>query len=180
MPFDSIVAIAPTVLVIDDDPRVRETLEIMLDTYGFQVVMASNGRQGIAAFRDAAPDVVITDILMPEQDGIETIRAIRSEFPDAKIIAMSGRGDFAGPDYLTIACKLGADRSILKPFDGEELENTLRSVLSMHSDKLATIAIGTASLHRTLDGIEERLDRLEIGLRARAFNAVSSPRDLVA
>ena len=63
----------PTALVIDDDPTVRESLEILLEHYGFQVAVARNGRQGIAAFRTLAPDVVLTDIMMPEQDGIETI-----------------------------------------------------------------------------------------------------------
>jgi len=180
MPFYSNTPNLPTILVIDDNPSVRECLQIVLESHGFQVVLANNGRQGVAAFRDAAPDVVLTDILMPEQDGIETIRAIRGEFPDAKIIAMSGKSAVGETDYLTIARKLGADATLLKPFEGKDLEGALRSVLSSHSDVPADIANGAASLHRTLDGIEDRLNKLEAVLRARTSEPARSPFELVA
>jgi CheY-like chemotaxis protein len=80
----------PTVLVIDDDEAVRSSLEMLLETYGFQVVLARNGRQGVAAFRANAPDVVLVDLIMPVQDGLETIALIRREWPKARIVAMSG------------------------------------------------------------------------------------------
>src|SRR5690348_15772000 len=82
----------PTVLVIDDEAVVRQSLETLLETYGFQVALARDGAQGLAAFRRIAPDLVLTDIVMPNQDGIETILTMRRERPAAKIIAMSGRG----------------------------------------------------------------------------------------
>jgi CheY-like chemotaxis protein len=73
-----------TVLVIDDEPIVRHSLEILLETYGYQVALARNGEQGLAAFRRIRPDLVLTDIVMPIQDGIETILTMRRERPDGR------------------------------------------------------------------------------------------------
>lgn len=110
-----------TVLVIDDDAVVRESLEVLLETYGFQVSLARNGAQGLAAFRRIEPDLVLTDIIMPVQDGIETILTMRRERPDARIIAMSGRGAIGNTDYVDIAARLGADTAIPKPLEGNRL-----------------------------------------------------------
>ena len=119
----------PTALVIDDDHTVRESLEILLEHYGFQVAVARNGRQGMAAFRTLAPDVVLTDIMMPEQDGIETIAAMRRERPDAKIVAMSGGDAFGNPNYLRMAVTLGADRGVAKPLSAQELASILSTIV---------------------------------------------------
>ena len=119
----------PTALVIDDDPTVRESLEILLEHYGFQVAVARNGRQGMAAFRTLAPDVVLTDIMMPEQDGIETIAAMRRERPDAKIVAMTGGDAFGNPNYLRMAVNLGADRGVAKPLSAQELASILSTIV---------------------------------------------------
>lgn len=119
----------PTALVIDDDPTVRESLEILLEHYGFQVAVARNGRQGMAAFRTLAPDVVLTDIMMPEQDGIETIAAMRRERPDAKIVAMTGRDVVGNPNYLRMAVNLGADRGVAKPLSAQELASILSTIV---------------------------------------------------
>ena len=73
-----------TVLVIDDDEAVRSSLEMLLEAYGFQTVLARDGRQGMAAFRANAPDVVLIDLMMPVQDGIETIALMRREWPQAQ------------------------------------------------------------------------------------------------
>jgi CheY-like chemotaxis protein len=73
-PRETFDAACPTVLVIDDDPVIRESLEALLEAHGYQVALARNGRQGLAAFRRIAPDVILTDSMMPEQDGFETIR----------------------------------------------------------------------------------------------------------
>ena len=78
------------VLVIDDDHLVRYTLSKILQRNGYHVVTASDGKRAMAVFRDERPDVVITDIIMPEQEGIETILKIRHERPEVKIIAISG------------------------------------------------------------------------------------------
>jgi DNA-binding response OmpR family regulator len=116
-----------TVLVIDDDEAVRSSLELLLEAYGFQTVLARDGRQGLAAFRASEPDVVLIDLMMPVQDGIETIALIREEWPKARIIAMSGGtggGDWSG---LSAALKMGADHAIEKPFEADELLAALRA-----------------------------------------------------
>jgi DNA-binding response OmpR family regulator len=122
-----------TVLVIDDEPIVRQSLEILLETYGYQVALARNGEQGLAAFRRIMPDLVLTDIVMPIRDGIETILTMRRERPDARIIAMSGRGSVGNTDYVNIATQLGADAAIPKPLDGEKLIAAVRTLMDAGS-----------------------------------------------
>src|SRR5579862_4872874 len=79
-----------SVLVIDDDSALRDSLRVLLEVHGFRVLTASDGWRGLAAFREHAPAVVVTDILMPEQDGIGAIMQMRQERPNARISAMSG------------------------------------------------------------------------------------------
>jgi len=131
----------PTALVVDDDPTVRESLEILLEHYGFQVAVARNGRQGLAAFDKVVPDVVLTDIMMPEQDGIETIAAMRKARPDAKIVAMSGANPVGKANYLRMAVKLGADRGVPKPLSARELLSVLRAILPPEPSRLAPVAV---------------------------------------
>jgi two-component system, chemotaxis family, chemotaxis protein CheY len=109
------------ILVIDDDPLVRRSIEIVLKLGGHRVTTASNGLLGLALFRDMLPDLVVTDIIMPEQEGLGTIMAIRREFPAAKIIAISGGGRMGNLDLLAAARLLGADDAIAKPFESEVL-----------------------------------------------------------
>jgi DNA-binding response OmpR family regulator len=122
------------VLVIDDDHLVRYTLSKILQRNGYDVTTASDGKRAMAVFRDERPDVVITDIIMPEQEGIETILMIRAERPEVKIIAISGGARSYNIDYLNMAEALGADDVILKPFEAEELLS-----------RLARFDFGTAS-----------------------------------
>jgi DNA-binding response OmpR family regulator len=109
------------VLVIDDDHLVRYTLSKILQRSGYDVVTASDGRRGMLLLREEYPDVVITDIIMPEQEGIDTIIQIRHERPSIKIIAISGGGRVRNVDYLKMARSLGAHEVIRKPFVAEEL-----------------------------------------------------------
>src|SRR5688572_20817471 len=103
------------ILVIDDDNLMRYMLERILRSNGYEVVTAADGARGMAVFRSATPDLVITDILMPEQEGIETIRMMRRERPDAKIMAISGGTQLGDFDILSMAGKLGADDVMNKP-----------------------------------------------------------------
>jgi CheY-like chemotaxis protein len=108
------------ILVIDDDVVVRETLMLILEDKGYEVVSAEDGERGLSVFRSEAPDLVITDIIMPEKEGIQTIREIRALRPLAKIVAISGGGRIGNTDFLRIAQQLGAVDVISKPFDPDE------------------------------------------------------------
>ena len=105
------------VLVIDDDPDLRGTLRDMLQELGCSVIEAKDGADGVARFDGALVDLVFTDILMPRQEGIETIRALRKLKPGLPIVAMSGGGPMQDMRYLDFAGKLGADEVLQKPFD---------------------------------------------------------------
>jgi len=115
-----------SILVIDDDAAVLHSLSSLLEDAGFQVHTASDGIKGLAAFRARRPALVLTDIIMPEKEGIAVTMEIRRECPGAKIIAMSGGGRIGNSNFLEIASKLGADATLAKPFDGDEL---LKAVL---------------------------------------------------
>lgn len=119
----------PVILVVDDDQPVLQSMEILLQIYGFDVLTAHNGEEGLRAYREHMPAAVITDIMMPGRDGIETIREIRRDYPDAKIIAMSGGGRVGNTDFVSLAMKLGADCGIHKPFDIEKPVELLRKLL---------------------------------------------------
>jgi two-component system cell cycle sensor histidine kinase/response regulator CckA len=117
----------PSVLVVDDEDSVRAIVVRMLVEGGCEVRETASGAEVIPMLRKHPVDVVITDIVMPDKEGIEICREIRKEFPGKKIIAMSGaRG---GATYLTIAEKLGADLTLAKPFSGQDLLAALRAVL---------------------------------------------------
>src|ERR1700738_2092640 len=106
------------ILVIDDDHLVLYTLTRILERNGYEVVTATDGRRAMAIFRDERPDVVITDLIMPEQEGIETIMMIRHERPEVGVIAISGGARSRNFDYLRMAGSLGAAEVIRKPFAG--------------------------------------------------------------
>ena len=109
------------ILVIDDDSAARDTIVQVLEDGGYEVTSAEDGRVGLASFRRAPPDLVITDIIMPEKEGIQTITEMRGERPDTKIIAISGGGRIGNTDFLRIARHLGAMDVIPKPFDPDDL-----------------------------------------------------------
>jgi DNA-binding response OmpR family regulator len=118
-----------TVLVIDDDPDMVESLAMMLGDHGFPVLTANDGVRGLEMFREYKPAVVLTDILMPEQDGIEVIMTMRRERPGVKIIAISGSGRIGSTDFLTMARKLGADAAFEKGRNASELLELLKAML---------------------------------------------------
>ena len=118
------------VLVIDDQDSLRNMLVRMLKSSGFEARSAENGSEGMAICRDWAPDVILTDVFMPEQDGLETIRAVRKLRKDIGIIAMSGGGEMGEFEMLRTARMMGATRILTKPFTMAELKNTLEEVLT--------------------------------------------------
>jgi len=117
------------ILVIDDERMVRDTLKIILAAAGHEVLLAEDGHQGIKAFNESAPDLVITDILMPEKEGMETIRDLRQIRPNLPIIAISGGGRVGNISFLKVAERFGADRTIAKPFEPEHILTTVAELL---------------------------------------------------
>ena len=113
------------ILVIDDDLLLLRTIARILGSAGYEVLTASGGSRGMALFRQARPEVVITDIVMPEQEGIETILTLRRDDTPVKIIAISG----ADVEMLETARLIGADDIIEKPFRADELLSCIRGVL---------------------------------------------------
>ena len=109
------------ILVIDDDPAMRKMARRTLADPRHEVIEAADGKEGIEKFRAEAPEVVITDIVMPEKEGIQTIREMRAIRSDVVIIAMSGGGAGPGELYLNIAKVFGADAVLAKPFRPAEL-----------------------------------------------------------
>jgi len=120
---------AHLVLLIDDDELVRATLTRALELAGFRVNTAENGPKGIENYKRERPDVIVTDILMPEKEGIETILEIRAESEPPPIIAISGGDRTGNPYFLDIAAKLGVRQTLAKPFRPNELVSAVTSVL---------------------------------------------------
>jgi CheY-like chemotaxis protein len=116
-----LAAIMKKILIIDDNEMVRSTIARLLELAGYETVTASNGSEGLVRMREDGPDLIITDIIMPVKEGIETIREILIERPSAKIIAISGGGRHANMDFLGAARTLGAIDVIEKPFEPEDL-----------------------------------------------------------
>lgn len=109
------------VLVIEDNDAFRKLTLRWFQSYGIEAEGAANGALGLALQRARPADVIVTDIFMPEMEGIETIHDLRREFPAAKIIAMSGRDPMANFDVFQVAREIGAAKTFKKPFRFEDL-----------------------------------------------------------
>lgn len=128
------------ILVIDDDRDVRMLALHELEAAGHEVRLARNGAEGIAFQRADPADLVVTDIFMPEKEGIETIRDLKAEFPGARIIAISGGGrlaaaarrTFTDHDLGVVVGELGVFAILQKPFETQELLSSIDSVLGEH------------------------------------------------
>jgi CheY-like chemotaxis protein len=120
----------PKILVIDDDPFVCNTILRVLSRKGYDLTVAGDGQVGLKLFKSEQPDLVITDLIMPEKEGIETIREIRGIRPGTKIIAISGGGRLGIADFLGMAKKLGANEVIRKPFEVAELTDSVARCLA--------------------------------------------------
>jgi CheY-like chemotaxis protein len=92
-----------------------------LEDEGYDVLEAPNGKEGIELFKEERADLIICDLIMPEKEGIETIMELRRDFPEVKIIAMSGGGRGGADQYLSSAKSLGANAALIKPFERETL-----------------------------------------------------------
>jgi len=118
------------ILVIDDEEQIRGLLKRVFQNQGHRVVTADNGAVGLKMMAQEPFDLVITDIFMPEKEGMETIIEIKRDYPVVKILAVSG-GDSQGCDYLPMTKALGADASLNKPFSNEDIINLVNGLLGV-------------------------------------------------
>lgn len=119
----------PLILIIDDDDNYRTMLKRTLEREGYETAVAENGKRGMELARSSAPDLVITDLVMPEKEGIETIIELKKEYPGLQIIAISGAGNSGPEDYLKLAKHLGSSYTFAKPFPREELIKVVKELL---------------------------------------------------
>jgi CheY-like chemotaxis protein len=116
------------ILIIDDDAELRPTLRAILEQVGYEVVEAADGQEGLQRYVVVPADVVLLDILMPEREGLETMRALRRLNAQVKVIAMSGGGQTGTMDFLHVAAALGAQRTLHKPFTRQTLLEAVRDL----------------------------------------------------
>jgi CheY-like chemotaxis protein len=140
------------ILVIDDDDLVRTAVRQILETKGFDVVIASDGHHALRILDGKPFDAILVDIFMPGMDGLETIRAFRQRSPDIAIVATSGtkfyEGTASAPDFLLMATKLGANASLRKPFRARDLIATIEACLQTRSDRARAVVATFLHLSR--------------------------------
>lgn len=117
------------IMIVDDDPMVRKMLTQAFTDENYDVIDAQNGKTALRKFRTENVDLVITDIIMPDMEGIETIRELRKIKPDAKIIAFSGGGAISPDGYLKLASSMGAQYTFQKPISIKELSKAVKDLL---------------------------------------------------
>jgi DNA-binding NtrC family response regulator len=123
------------ILVIDDDARFRTSLCDNLTDDGHDTLEASNGLEGTKVMANAKVDLVITDIIMPEKEGLATIRELQRDYPGTKIIAISEGGTIPAVDYLRTAKLFGAHHTLTKPFRWEDMKKAVTEVLREGTQK---------------------------------------------
>lgn len=116
------------ILLVDDDEPLRKALRLTLVKMGHEVLEARNGNEALHLYAAEPPELVLTDIIMPEKEGLETIQELRRLNPSVKIIAMSGGGRGSGIDYLKVAKKMGVALTLNKPFSSEAMAAAIKEV----------------------------------------------------
>jgi DNA-binding response OmpR family regulator len=129
------------ILVLEDEPSILLMIKKMLEKAGYEVIVASNGKEGMRLFERDKPDLVITDIIMPEKEGLETIFELRRMHPDLKIIAISGGGRISPDGYLPGAKLLGANMVFQKPLVQKEFLEAVASLLEDPKGKKFTLQL---------------------------------------
>ena len=119
------------ILIIDDDEQIRKLFSRKLLSLGYTILTADDGDIGLQIYRKETPDLVLMDIIMPRKEGIELIREIMVEYPDAKIVAISAGGRGKASDYLEYARRFGAKRVLEKPVELTELAQVVEEVLNL-------------------------------------------------
>jgi len=122
-------AAAKPVLIVEDDDGLRGALAACLRVAGFPVRAAADERAALKCFAEERPAAVVSDLILPQGEGLNTLQAMRKSAPDVPIIVMSGGGWFAANDLLGLASSLGADAAISKPFEPAALIDMVRTLL---------------------------------------------------
>ncbi|MBH0199304.1 MAG: response regulator [Nitrospira sp.] len=121
----------PSVLVVDDEDQVRQLIRESLEQAGYTVQEARDGKDGLDQYRKQPADVIIMDMMMPDQDGLESILILRREFPAARVIAITGGSDMIGIlNFLDVAKMMGARRTLYKPFELHALLDAVSAELA--------------------------------------------------
>ncbi len=116
-----------TILVVDDEDSIRESLRMLLGNKGYRVVTAENGREGIGEIERSTPDLILTDISMPDMEGIEFLKTVRSKNKDLPVIVMSGHA--TGTKFFKAAALLGATATLKKPFSAAALYEAIAGLV---------------------------------------------------
>src|SRR5947207_6806210 len=130
----------PSILIIDDNEDLSETIVAVLQDEGYKILVAEDGVSGVRVFSETRPDLVVTDLILPNANGFDTIRHIRSIDPQARILAMSGGSLMNKDDYLATAAPLGAMSVLPKPFEVDQLLEAVSACL-----KAAPPALGASA-----------------------------------
>jgi len=120
----------PGILIVEDDKELREMLKVSLIRHKYSVLEATDGKDAISHFKPSIIDLVVTDLIMPEEDGLKVIMKLRELKPQLKIIAISGGGKAGPGSYLKLAKALGADAVFSKPFSINDLVTKIESLLT--------------------------------------------------
>jgi CheY-like chemotaxis protein len=129
IPNSGVAVLRPRVLIVDDEKSILVTLGEFVEQAGFDVLLARNGLEALRIIEERHPDVVVTDIVMPEEDGLGVIRQMHTRFPDIPFVVMSG-ASFASDVHLSVAKAFGAASVLRKPFDRNELVEVLRRIVA--------------------------------------------------
>jgi CheY-like chemotaxis protein len=119
------------ILLVDDDDLFGGMVNKMLDRGGYEVIRTRSGKEALGLYDPQKVDLVLTDLMMPDMEGIELIIELRRRHPGIKIIAMSGGGKNRPEAYLSVARRLGAARTLAKPFSNEELFTAIQGVIGL-------------------------------------------------
>jgi CheY-like chemotaxis protein len=115
--------------IVDDEALIRELFRRILETEGYKVTDSADGNAALDLCRKQPPELIITDLIMPDKEGIETIIELKRDFPDVKIIAISGGGRITANEYLELAETFGANMTLSKPISRDELLTAVGAVL---------------------------------------------------
>ena len=122
------------ILIVEDDKDLREMLKISLTRKRFTVIEAENGKEAIVHFKPLVTDLVITDLIMPEEDGLKVIMKLKEVKPELKVIAISGGGKAGPGNYLNLAKALGADIIVSKPFSVSDLVEKIEKLINFEQE----------------------------------------------